>query len=256
MILDIFAKMLYYSIVHFVLEYAYFGGFMDKKEFEALIIDAVNDKELKSTEIPAIDLYVDQIINLHTEKLKEGSERYTERQLTKTMINNYAKDRVITPVKGKKYTKEQIIQIFIIYALKSTLSIGEIKRMLEGAYAIDGFDAASLVSFYDKLCDIKAFGRESSVSEVENMLFENGLDIEKEEDFLVAIAGLGSMSAFMKNIAQAMIDERYPEPIEEEESEKDKDKEKKEKEKDKEKKEKEPKEKKEKEKKKKKSAEE
>ena len=228
---------------------------MDKKEFEALIIDAVNDKELKSSEIPSIDLYVDQIINLHTEKLKEGSERYFERQLTKTMINNYAKDRVITPIKGKKYTKEQMIQIFIIYALKSTLSIGEIKRMFDGAYAIDGFDAAALVSLYDKLCDIKEFGREMCTSQVEKMLSSNGLDIEKEEDFLVAIAGFVSMSAFMKNIAQAMIDERYPEPENDEEPEKEKkekDKEKdKEKEKEKkEKKEKEPKDKKEKKKKK------
>lgn len=234
---------------------------MDKKEFEALILDAVNDKELRSSDIPAIDLYVDQIINLHTEKLKEGSERYHERQLTKTMINNYAKDRVITPVKGKKYTKEQIIQILIIYALKGTLSIGEIKRMLDGAYSIDGFDASTIVFFYDKLCQMKAFERECSVSEVEKLLSANGLDIENDEDYLLAIAGLVSMSAFMKNIAQAMIDAKYPEPVEEEEpekekkeKEKEKDKEKKEKE-PKDKKEKEPKDKKEKEKKKKKSAE-
>ena len=216
---------------------------MDKKEFEALILDAVNDKELRSSDIPAIDLYVDQIINLHTEKLKEGSERYHERQLTKTMINNYAKDRVITPVKGKKYTKEQIIQILIIYALKGTLSIGEIKRMLDGAYSIDGFDASTIVFFYDKLCQMKAFERECSVAEVEKLLSANGLDIENDEDYLLAIAGLVSMSAFMKNIAQAMIDAKYPEPVEDEEPEK----EKKEKEKDKEKKEKEPKDKKEKE---------
>ena len=233
---------------------------MDKKEFEALILDAVNDKELRSSDIPAIDLYVDQIINLHTEKLKEGSERYHERQLTKTMINNYAKDRVITPVKGKKYTKEQIIQILIIYALKGTLSIGEIKRMLDGAYSIDGFDASTIVFFYDKLCQMKAFERECSVAEVEKLLSANGLDIENDEDYLLAIAGLVSMSAFMKNIAQAMIDAKYPEPVEEEEperekkeKEKEKDKEKKEKE-PKDKKEKEPKDKKEKEKKKKKSA--
>ena len=199
---------------------------MDKKQFEALVADAVNDKELKSSEIPAIDLYVDQIINLHNEKLKEGSERFVDRQLTKTMINNYAKDRVITPVKGKKYNKEQIIQILIIYALKSTLSISEIKRMLDGAYAIDGFDSAALVSFYDKLCDMKASGRDFCKSEVEKMLSLNGLDVSREEDFLVAIAGLVSMSALMKNIAQAMIDERYPEPLEEEESEKEKEKEK------------------------------
>ena len=52
------------------------------------------------------------------------------------MINNYAKDRVISPVKGKKYTKEQIIQILFVYTLKGTLSIGEIKRILDGAYSI------------------------------------------------------------------------------------------------------------------------
>ena len=123
---------------------------MNREELKRLVSDAVNDAELKSSDIPAVDLYVDQIIKLHSDRLKEGSERFYDRQLTKTMINNYAKDRVITPVKGKKYTKEQIIQILLIYTLKGTLSIGEIKRMLDGAYAIEGFDGAALTELYDK----------------------------------------------------------------------------------------------------------
>ena len=175
--------------------------------------------------------------------------RYHDKQLTKTMINNYAKDRVITPVKGKKYTKEQIIQILFVYTLKSTLSIGEIKRILDGAYAIDGFDGASLISLYDKYTETKALNREYAPKVVEDMLSTNGLDIENEEDYLAAIAGIASLSSFMKNIAQAMIDARYPELASEPDSEKDK------KDKDKEKKEKEPKEKKEKKKKEKKTAE-
>ena len=118
---------------------------MNREEFKGLVSDAVNDTELKSSDIPAVDLYVDQIIKLHSDRLREGSERFFDRQLTKTMINNYAKDRVITPVKGKKYTKEQIIQILFIYSLKGTLSIGEIKRMLDGAYSIEGFDGAALI---------------------------------------------------------------------------------------------------------------
>ena len=123
---------------------------MNKTDFDNLIRDAVNDAELKSSEIPTIDLYVDQIINLHSEKLAEGSSRFFDRQLTKTMINNYVKDEVITPVKGKKYTKEQIIQILMVYTLKGTLSIGEIKRVLDGAYALEGFDGAALADLYDK----------------------------------------------------------------------------------------------------------
>ena len=206
---------------------------MDKQQFEALIADAVNDSELKSSEIPDIDLYVDQIISLHLEKLGKGSARFSDRQLTKTMINNYAKDRVITPVKGKKYTKEQIIQILTVYTLKNTLSIGEIKRVLDGAYAIDEFDGAALTELYDRYCSIKESNRALSSRVVAEMIAQNGLDIENDEkDLIAAIAGIVSLSAFLKNIAQAMIDERYPLPVAEEEKDKKEDKkEKKEKEK-------------------------
>jgi len=217
---------------------------MDKKQFEGLMASAVNDAELRSSEIPAIDLYVDQIINLHTEKLKTGDERFFDRQLTKTMINNYAKDRVITPVKGKKYTKEQIIQILFIYTLKGTLSIGEIKRLLDGAYAIEGFDGERLTELYDKYSSIKDDIRDYSTTVASKMLESCSLDIENDEDYIATVMNFVAMSAFMKNIAQAMIAERYPEPEPEDDSEKkEKDKEKKDK---KDKKEKEKKEKKEK----------
>ena len=111
---------------------------------------AVKEEELTAKDIPTIDLYVDQIINLVSEKNSQSSARYLDKQLTKTMINNYAKDRVITPVKGKKYTKEQILQILTVYTLKGTLTIGEIKRFLDGAYSIEGFDADGLTRLYDK----------------------------------------------------------------------------------------------------------
>lgn len=209
---------------------------MDKKELDAIISDALNDSELTSAEIPSIDLYVDQIINLVSEKQKAGSERFHEKQLTKTMINNYSKDGVITPIKGKKYTKEQIIQILTVYTMKGTLSIGEIKRVLGGAYSIDGFDADSLVEFYDRYMSIKDENRTFSRKVVEGMIEGEQLDIENDRDFLAALGGIISLSGFFKNIAQAMIDAKYPEPAvdEKEEDEKDAEK-KKDKDKDKEK---------------------
>ena len=214
----------------------------------------MNDSELKSRDIPAIDLYVDQIINLVTERQKEGSERFHDRQLTKTMINNYSKDGVISPVKGKKYTKEQIIQILTVYTMKNTLSIGEIKRILEGAYSIEGFDGAQLEELYDRYMSIKDENRVYSQKVIEGMIEGCALDIERDEDFLAVLGGIVSLSGFFKNIAQAMIDAKYPAPVkadeekekptdeekkrEREEKEKEKEKKKKEKEKEKEEKEK------------------
>ena len=50
-----------------------------------------------------------------------------EKVLTKTMINNYAKGKLFIPIKNKKYSKQHIMLINLIYQLKGALSINDIK---------------------------------------------------------------------------------------------------------------------------------
>lgn len=184
---------------------------MNDKALMDTVSDALNEAELRSDDIPNIDLYVDQIINLINDKLGEGSERYRDRQLTKTMINNYSKDGLIAPIKGKKYNKEQMLQMLTVYTLKSTLSIGEIKRILAGAYATDGFDGSALTELYDRHMEIKESNREYAVAELEGIIERNSLDVENDVDYISAIFALVSLGAQLKHIAQAMIDARFPE---------------------------------------------
>lgn len=184
---------------------------MNKDGLQKIVNDATNDVELKSEEIPAIDLYVDQILNLVAESTKKGSERYHDKQLTKTMVNNYSKEGLLTPIKGKKYDKEQILQILLIYSLKSTISIGEIKRLLDGMYETEGFDVESLTRTYDRYLEIKDDNR-AQVAEVVNRIIErNALDISNDLDYIILVATLTAFSAHLKNIAQEMIDEKFPE---------------------------------------------
>lgn len=198
---------------------------MNKQELHELVADAVNDAELKASDIPAIDLYVDQIINLVSTRLESGSERYRDRVLTKTMINNYSKDRIIMPVKGKKYNKEQITQMLSVYSLKNTLSIGEIKRLLWGIYSVDGFEEKDLVELYDAHQDIKQDNRELAEEILGELVEKNSLNIEDGKDYALTVCALVSLSAHLKSIAQSMIEQRYPEPVyESENKEKAKDK--------------------------------
>ena len=197
---------------------------MTKEELHGIVADAVNDSELRSGEIPAIDLYVDQILNLVSSKLEQGSTRFHERQLTKTMINNYSKDGIITPVKGKKYTKEQIIQILCVYSLKNTLTINEIKRLLYGAYSAEDFGADDLVDIYDRYQDIKYANRAYGGKLLEELLGDNQLDIENDRDYVSAICAIVSLSAHLRNIARAMIDAKFPEPEQTPEEDKKEDK--------------------------------
>ena len=184
---------------------------MDKLKLEKLIEYAVGDTDLVSRDIPSIDLYLDQIINLVSEKNSLSTDMYRDRVLTPTMVNNYSKDGLIKPIKGKKYSKEHIIQMLVIYSLKNTLSIGAIRRILTGVYSEPvNFDGAALTEGYDRYIDLKERNRRETVEIVDNLLEENQLDMENDLDFFVALLGIVSLSADLKNTAIALLEDRYP----------------------------------------------
>ncbi len=86
---------------------------------------------IKPDDIPNIDLYMDQVTTFMDSQLK-SSKRYPEDKiLTKTMINNYAKNHLLPNPDKKKYSKEHILMLIFIYYFKGFLSIGDIQSLLE-----------------------------------------------------------------------------------------------------------------------------
>ncbi|MBQ9802033.1 MAG: DUF1836 domain-containing protein [Clostridia bacterium] len=187
---------------------------MTEKELGALIAAAVQDKDLTDTDIPAIDLYLDQILSLVADKNKDAAPRYRERALTKTMINNYSKDGLISPITGKKYTKEHIIEMLLVYALKNTLSIGEIKRVLTGARNDCAFTGADMTEGYRRFLAAKETNRARVGEIVLSLLREDELDVQNDRDFFVALLDILSLSAYLKTVAQEMLEARYSDPDE------------------------------------------
>lgn len=85
---------------------------------------------IKPDEIPSIELYMDQVTTFIETHLK-SSKRYKEdKVLTKTMINNYAKNNLLPPPVKKKYSKEHILMLIYIYYFKNILSINDIQSLL------------------------------------------------------------------------------------------------------------------------------
>ena len=95
------------------------------------ILESLSKMEyVKSSEIPNIDLYMDQVLTFMNGHL-EGVKRYeSDKVMTKTMINNYAKNHLLPAPEKKKYTKEHIMVLMFIYYFKSILSIGDIQNIL------------------------------------------------------------------------------------------------------------------------------
>ena len=85
---------------------------------------------IKTEEIPNIDLYMDQVTTFMEEHLA-ASKRHTEDKiLTKTMINNYAKNHLLPPPVKKKYSREHLLLLTFIYYFKNILSINDIQVLL------------------------------------------------------------------------------------------------------------------------------
>ena len=77
---------------------------------------------IHADDIPNIDLYMDQVTTFMEEQLK-SSKRYPEdKVMTKTMINNYAKNNLLPPPVKKKYSKEHMFVLIFIYYFKNILS--------------------------------------------------------------------------------------------------------------------------------------
>lgn len=86
---------------------------------------------IKPREIPNIDLYMDQVTTFMEEHLKASKRYPDDKILTKTMINNYAKNRLLPAPEKKKYSKEHMLLLIYIYYYKGILSITDIQHLLE-----------------------------------------------------------------------------------------------------------------------------
>ncbi len=87
---------------------------------------------IKSEDIPDIDLYMDQVTTFMETHLKSSTRHPEEDKiLTKTMINNYAKNDLLPPPVKKKYSREHVLLLIFIYYYKGILSISDIQQLLE-----------------------------------------------------------------------------------------------------------------------------
>ena len=89
-------------------------------------------KYISPEEIPNIDLYMDQVTTFMDSRL-QSSARYPgeDKILTKTMINNYAKNDLLPPPVKKKYSREHVMLLVFIYYYKGILSINDIQTLLK-----------------------------------------------------------------------------------------------------------------------------
>ena len=106
-----------------------------EKSMQELLDELMNTVDqltyVRPEEIPSVDLYMDQVLGFINDRMLHLTRNPKEDKIfTKTMINNYAKTKILpSPVK-KKYSKDHMLLLLLIYYFKGVLSVGDTGELL------------------------------------------------------------------------------------------------------------------------------
>ena len=73
---------------------------------------------------------MDQVTTFMDKQLEACKRHDEDKILTKTMINNYAKNNLLPAPEKKKYSKEHVLTLLFIYYFKNLLSISDIQTLM------------------------------------------------------------------------------------------------------------------------------
>ncbi|MBS6546771.1 MAG: DUF1836 domain-containing protein [Butyricicoccus pullicaecorum] len=166
------------------------------QELQDLIRQVVSDRDLTPEQVPALDLYMDQVLTLFNDGLRDSKRHPEDKLLTKTMINNYSKEKLLSPIKGKKYSHQHIMQMLCVYQLKQTLALGDVKQ-LTGRDDVD-FEACWR-QFLTVKEDLRTFIPEQLAEKMP-------ANLDDPSARLTLCLALSAVSSYMRRLCEAIID--------------------------------------------------
>ena len=104
---------------------------IDTKDMLNSILSSISRIDyVRPDDIPNIDLYMDQVTTFMEKELASSKRHEDDKILTKTMINNYAKNNLLPSPEKKRYSKDHLLMLIFIYYFKNILSITDIQKLL------------------------------------------------------------------------------------------------------------------------------
>lgn len=146
-------------------------------------------------ELPTIDLYIDQVVSLLEHYLSGYIKNENEKEdtlITKTMINNYVKHGVLNPPVNKKYNREHMASLFVVFILKQVYSINDIKKLIKLA-----LETHPIEESYNRFC-----------SEL-----EKAIRIVFAEKHYVNNSRLSEVQYILRNVVQSVANKLYVQTV-------------------------------------------
>ena len=108
-------------------------------------------------ELPTLDLYMDQVIALIDTTLGAFFSEIGAASLTKSMVNNYVKAKIVDAPVNKKYPTLSVAMIIVVYILKNCYATDEIGKLIKLGISLEATEIT-----YNRFCE----AIENAVSDV------------------------------------------------------------------------------------------
>lgn len=191
-----------------------------KLDIKELINSISLTSDVKISDIPDMDLYMDQLTGFIDKNLENLKRNENDKILTKTMINSYTKDGLLMPPENKKkYSKQHVVLLILIYHLKQILSINDIrtlfKPILKDMTTADD-DVIKIEDIYSIFLDMKKLelddycdicdDRLNKIEEKVSDLDINDQDLAK---LFLTVITLVAQAEANKRLAEKLIDDYF-----------------------------------------------
>ena len=99
-------------------------------------------------ELPSIDLYMDQVVALIDDTFGTFFACIGAAPLTKSMVNNYVKAKIVDAPVNKKYPKLSVAMIIVVYILKNCYSTEEVGKLIKLGISLETTEIT-----YNRFCE-------------------------------------------------------------------------------------------------------
>ncbi len=99
-------------------------------------------------EIPDIGLYMEQSIQFIHSRLREYCEPFGIVPVTKNMINNYVKAKIVEAPVNRRYSRLALAMIIVVSLMKACYSTEEVNKLIKMGLKLEGVGLT-----YDRFCE-------------------------------------------------------------------------------------------------------
>ena len=182
----------------------------------------VSKGKISVNDFPEMEIYMDQAETFLNRELGIYKKNEKEKVITKTMIGNYVKHHMLPRPVNKKYSKDHLILLTLIFYLKGTFQMEEIEKILKPLidnYNSEFDDKIDLGALYEGILAVQATEQElltesvnSIIEDSKHQLKETELSDDDMLELFMLIVNLSMKADAQKYLAHKLLQEYILKP--------------------------------------------